>query len=97
MHHRHPDAYHSCYDLAGLSAAQNYSQYQASSASSSEAYPPLTAGFHWKTSKTPFNGRNTGGRIFYETDRAGLINPVYVIPAGAAEAARAYFDKKPLF
>lgn len=91
---RNCDAYHTCYNLAGLSAAQNYSQYQPSTPG--EAYPALTAGFHWKTSKTPFTGRNSGGRIFYESDRVGFINPVYVIPAGAAEAARGYFEDKPL-
>lgn len=41
--------------------------------------------------------RNSSGRLFYETDRVGFTNPAYVIPAGSAEAARAYFETKPLF
>jgi protein farnesyltransferase subunit beta len=105
--HRHPDAYHTCYNMAGLSACQNYYQYQPSSRNTSnkfsdlsisdvKPYPPLTAAFHWKAQKTPFNGRKQGGRIFYETDRAGLINPVYVIPAGAAERARQWYEERPL-
>jgi hypothetical protein len=106
---RHPDAYHTCYNMAGLSACQNYFQYQSSksnintsdsisalSMSEPKTHPPLTAAFHWKAQKTPFNGRKIGGRIFYETDRAGLINPVYVIPAGAAESARQWYEERPL-
>ena len=92
---RHVDSYHSCYNLAGLSSAQNHYYYIPTENTPSQ---DLTASFQWKAFKVSADLSSTDKPdvpIFEEQDRVALIHPVFVVPWGAAERARAYFEAKP--
>ncbi|KAF2136717.1 uncharacterized protein K452DRAFT_237052 [Aplosporella prunicola CBS 121167] len=84
---KHVDGYHTCYNLCGLSAAQY--RYTYAQPAEPKFTPPLNAGFNWTASDLEAHER-----IFDDDDLVGKINPVYCVPWGAAETARAYFEKK---
>ena len=87
------DAYHSCYNLCGLSAAQNafaYSSLKRSTQIKGEekvACNKLTAAFDWHVAgpaDVPCD----------ESDRIRSVHPVFVIPSENAKACREYFENK---
>ncbi|KAL9097128.1 MAG: hypothetical protein Q9165_000555 [Trypethelium subeluteriae] len=81
-----PDAYHTCYSLAGLNAAQNHYYYSTDT----ERNPaPLSASFNWRVDAT-----KEEGVPFDEDDRIRLVHPVYVLPWGTAEQTREFFKDK---
>ncbi|KAH7036730.1 terpenoid cyclases/protein prenyltransferase alpha-alpha toroid [Macrophomina phaseolina] len=88
------DGYHSCYNLSGLSAGQYRYSFTPSTSSSSSPQaafsPPLNAGFNW----TAVDADDEESRVWDEEDRVGMVNPVYVLPWGKAEAARRWFEEK---
>lgn len=100
---RNPDAYHTNYNLVGLSSAQNHFIYKASTNEDSSTSP---SSFNWSsTIKSPMAGdKQISGeiglrdstQIFNEGDRVLTIHPVFVVPAGSAEAMHSYFASKPL-
>jgi len=83
--YRAVDAYHTCYNLSGLSAAQHTMEYYEKT-SDSESYP-LSAGFRWQchSGAEPEDHHHS---LTDMTDKVLPLNPVYVIPLGLAEAAR---------
>jgi len=83
---RPPDSYHTCYNLAGLSAAQHYYYYDESSA---EDLPSLTAAFDWKVAPLP-----EVAHLLDEDDLVKPIHPVFVVPWGRAEQTREHFEGK---
>ncbi len=90
---RHPDSYHSCYILAGLSSAQHC--YQVSDSDSTKAAESLPSAFRWTCSdiiRGP-NGEQEAP-VFDEDDRLEVVHPIYVIPWGAAEKTRAWYGAK---
>lgn len=90
---RHPDSYHSCYILAGLSSAQHY--YYLSGQDHTKSAGPLSSAFRWTYSETirdPNGEQETP--IFDEDDRLKVIHPIFVIPWGVAEKTRACYDAK---
>ena len=84
-----PDAYHTCYSLAGLNAAQNYYYYPANT---EQGAAPLSAGFNWRV-----DASQVEDIPFDEGDRVRLVHPVYVLPWGAAERTRGVFEHKGVF
>ncbi|CCG83310.1 CaaX farnesyltransferase beta subunit Ram1 [Taphrina deformans PYCC 5710] len=77
---KHPDYYHTCYCLAGLSAAQYHYTYDVSQQQDS------SLGWHsfcWKCSDISLTSAN-------EEDRVASIHPLYAIPWGKAEKLRAW-------
>ncbi|KAI9688347.1 MAG: CAAX farnesyltransferase (FTase) subunit beta [Bathelium mastoideum] len=80
------DAYHTCYSLAGLNAAQNHYYSSASAKAKGEA---LSSAFDWKV-----DAAKQEDTVFDEDDRVRLIHPVYVLPWGTAEQTRAFFNGK---
>ena len=78
------DAYHSCYNIAGLSSAQ-HTYHPRSNSSDGQTLAPLTAAFQWT-----FNA----DQVIDHEDTVGAMHPVYVIPWGVAERSRAYFESK---
>lgn len=87
---RHPDSYHTCYTLTGLSMTQNY-HYRTDSTVSNGNF---SSAFSWKSS--PILERNESeANVFDETDRLAPAHPLYVIPHKAAESMRAWCQKKP--
>ncbi|KAM0561224.1 hypothetical protein ACHAPJ_003729 [Fusarium lateritium] len=78
------DAYHTCYVLSGLSAAQH--KWNLAAARSHEA---VVTGDTW--SVTPYM---EGEQIFDEEDRVATVHPVYVIPQHKVEDMQSYFASK---
>ncbi|KAJ5669405.1 hypothetical protein N7462_010475 [Penicillium macrosclerotiorum] len=84
---KHPDSYHTCYVLAGLSATQHHHYRTDSSAVASEAF---ASAFSWKS--TP----NRAKDIVYErSDRLAAFHPIYVIPHQSAETMRLWYEARP--
>ncbi|KAF4992446.1 hypothetical protein FGRMN_7191 [Fusarium graminum] len=81
---RFSDAYHTCYVLSGLSAAQH--KWNLDAARPHEA--DMT-GDSW--SATPYM---EGEQIFDEADRVATVHPVYVIPQHKVEGMQSYFSSK---
>lgn len=108
-HRRGPDAYHTCYNLAGLSSTQHYYAYDRIKIQDSQVQRPLTAAFNWTASNDTFHLQNSPTTGIIEDDESesgsegesvtgdcvSLIHPVYVIPWSAAERARSYFESLP--
>lgn len=93
-----PDGYHTCYSLAGLSAAQNHYFYDPSNASegnkttTDQATTGLTAAFNWRAeAPTP---EEMTDLCLDESDLVGFVHPVFVLPMGAVENARRQFGDK---
>ena len=86
-----PDAYHTCYSLAGLSHAQNRYSYTAPPADGNGG-GRLMAAFGWKAEKPTEGEMEEGG--FEEGDRVAFVHPVFVVPMGVVEAARVGFEGK---
>ncbi|KAF2460653.1 terpenoid cyclases/protein prenyltransferase alpha-alpha toroid [Lineolata rhizophorae] len=87
---KNPDAYHTNYNICGLSAAQHRYAYCPSQEPDMEGN--LKAGFSWVMMAE--GEREEEGRVFDDEDRVGAINPVYVVPVGRAERARRFFESK---
>ncbi|KAL2040809.1 hypothetical protein N7G274_006267 [Stereocaulon virgatum] len=91
-----PDAYHTCYTLAGLSATQHYSCY--SGTRNAEAGYPLNSAFHWDSSKKgPQRDMNKGEDFGDARTMLGSLHPIYVIPWGAVERCHGLFSQKTRF
>nr|POE47173.1 protein farnesyltransferase subunit beta [Quercus suber] len=97
----HPDGYHTCYALAGLSAAQNVYTYHhppsadpaaaaiAAAAAEEDAHKPAQAAFHWSARRPSAAERARWG--FDDADAVDCVHPVFVIPMAAVERARRAF------
>lgn len=84
------DGYHTCYSLAGLSAAQNHYYYEEKE----EAVMSngLTAAFKWRCTRVTPEQR--AKLAFDEGDTVGLVHPVFVIPPEFVERTRKQFQDK---
>ncbi|KAF2104270.1 terpenoid cyclases/Protein prenyltransferase [Rhizodiscina lignyota] len=80
---KNPDGYHTCYNLAGLSWAQNYHVWNAEK-EDIDMTAPLSAPFSWSTTEKPDLPCD-------EEDRVAPMHPIYVIPHEKATEARNYF------
>ncbi|KAI9931287.1 hypothetical protein ASPWEDRAFT_47477 [Aspergillus wentii DTO 134E9] len=91
---KHPDSYHTCYTLTGLSTTQHHHYHTDTSTTSKETF---ASAFSWKYSPIPATDDNeSDASVFDEKDRVTAIHPLFVIPHKAAEDIRAWFEKKPL-
>ena len=95
------DAYHSCYSLAGLSAAQNYWTYQDTNphrtngessfdSDGVEDVSSLLAAFNWIPQRASAEERTAWA--IDEEDTVSLVHPVYVIPPRMVERVKAQFE-----
>ncbi|KAK7179660.1 hypothetical protein DPSP01_011591 [Paraphaeosphaeria sporulosa] len=82
---KRPDAYHTCYNLAGLSAAQHRYMHDTETVEKGG----LDAAFHWMA-----NGTFAGSKIWTPADEVAYIHPIFVIPFSAASESRKYFADK---
>lgn len=90
---RNPDAYHSCYTLAGLSSVQHYNYF--TELDGHEVVSPLDFAFRWASSPdTPQTMGEGQERIFDEEDRVLPIHPIYVIPWNNVEHTHDFFSQK---
>ncbi|KAK7518607.1 terpenoid cyclases/protein prenyltransferase alpha-alpha toroid [Phyllosticta citriasiana] len=81
------DGYHTAYNLCGLSAAQHRYTYPSSAAQLFAG--TLAAAYNWEAADAP-----NDSLPFDDADRVGRVHPVFVLPWGKAELARAYFEEK---
>ncbi|KAF2001966.1 terpenoid cyclases/Protein prenyltransferase [Amniculicola lignicola CBS 123094] len=87
---KRPDAYHTCYNLAGLSAAQWRFAYDGGVEVEGEVGKgDLGAAFCWRV-----EGEWEDQRVWGEGDTVRVVHPVFVVPWGKAEEARRYFEEK---
>lgn len=82
------DAYHTCYNLAGLSAVQHRYVFD-DSMSGDLGKGELGAPYHWRT-----EGLYEDEMVWGENDMVEEVHPVFVVPFGAAKACREYFEGK---
>lgn len=103
-----PDGYHTCYSLAGLSAAQNHYLYVPLPGTEENTSPPiaedgtttttdqattaLTAAFNWRAEQP--TTEEMKDLCLDETDLVGFVHPVFVLPMGAVDNARRQFGDK---
>jgi protein farnesyltransferase subunit beta len=87
---KRPDAYHSCYNLAGLSAAQ-YKYVFDEKMGSVVATAGLSAPYQWRTEGL---WEEDPGKCWDKYDLVGEVHPVFVIPFQAVEECRRYFEAK---
>lgn len=84
------DAYHTCYNLAGLSAVQN--RYFFEDEVSEVETLALAAPFKWKVEEGA--GGWDGERNWDVGDEVEVVHPVFIVPWGQAEKCRRYFEEK---
>ncbi|KAJ4295313.1 CAAX farnesyltransferase (FTase) subunit beta [Kalmusia sp. IMI 367209] len=82
------DAYHSCYNLAGLSAAQHMYVYEEKEQEGLSG-GDLDAPYYWKV-----QGTYDGSTVWAEKDKVGEVHPIFVIPIKAVHECRKYFESK---
>ncbi|KAF2642577.1 CaaX farnesyltransferase beta subunit Ram1 [Massarina eburnea CBS 473.64] len=82
------DAYHTCYNLAGLSATQHTYTYEATMQIDLGG-SALDAPYYWK-----LDGVHEEGKVWDETDHIAEVHPIFVVPFKAAHACRKYFEEK---
>ncbi|KAK5119746.1 hypothetical protein LTR85_007322 [Meristemomyces frigidus] len=89
-----PDGYHTCYSLAGLSAAQNHYNYDITGEAVDKESGRLTAAFNWKAERPTAEEMKV--LRFDEEDLVGFVHPVFVLPMGVIEATRRQFAENML-
>ncbi|KAL3464135.1 terpenoid cyclases/protein prenyltransferase alpha-alpha toroid [Aspergillus heterothallicus] len=91
---KHPDSYHTCYTLTGLSSVQYRHYHTDNSATSNTSF---SSAFSWKYHPVQnLDGRETDNNVFDETDRLAAFHPLYVIPHNSAEHMRLWCENQPL-
>ena len=78
------DGYHTCYNLAGLSASQHKFEYEPVSGGQKSLLP---AAFGWSVAGTTKEAEE----LCEKSDLVNPVHPVFVIPFEAVEAARKKF------
>ncbi|KAL8697474.1 MAG: hypothetical protein Q9224_002291 [Gallowayella concinna] len=90
---KYPDSYHSCYTLAGLSAAQHYNYYLKRSEHA--ASQGLGDAFQWASLPyIPTDEKGPKAEGSNGTENLIAIHPIYVIPWPAVETTRQYYEEK---
>jgi protein farnesyltransferase subunit beta len=82
------DAYHTCYNLAGLSATQHRYVYNGE-VRTEIGGAALDAAYYWKT-----QGLCEEGRVWGDEDVVGEVHPIFVVPFRAVHECRRYFGDR---
>ncbi|KAL4952057.1 terpenoid cyclases/protein prenyltransferase alpha-alpha toroid [Aspergillus filifer] len=91
---KHPDAYHTCYTLTGLSSVQHDHYHTNSSATSDKQF---ASAFSWKSRPAQESEDHVSDvNVFDQNDRLTAFHPLYLIPHKAAESMRVWCEQKPL-
>ncbi|KAH1493183.1 hypothetical protein LV164_000084 [Aspergillus fumigatus] len=89
---KHPDSYHTCYALTGLSTVQYYHYCTDSSVSSKDDF---SSAFSWKHDPNfASDGQGSDIGVFTENDRLVPFHPIFVIPHKSAEDIRVWFENQ---
>ncbi|KAH7083151.1 terpenoid cyclases/protein prenyltransferase alpha-alpha toroid [Paraphoma chrysanthemicola] len=86
---KHADAYHTCYNLAGLSASQ-YRYVYDENVNKDIGAGNLGAPYHWKSQ----GGYDGGDVVWDHEDVIRSIHPVFIIPFKSVYECRRYFEAK---
>ena len=92
MDSRYPDAYHSCYVLAGLSSTQYYN-YFSEDESEARRVDSLDSALRWTSSAISF-GERGDDRVVDVEDRVEALHPIFVIPWAAVDRCSRFFSQK---
>ena len=92
---RFPDAYHSCYILAGLSSTQYFHDYAVTDGTGEGG--TLSSAMHWISSPRPVIADRGGEDLIDEEDKVAAVHPIYVIPWSAVDRCHTYFSQKQSF
>jgi protein farnesyltransferase subunit beta len=87
-----PDAYHTCYNLAGLSAAQHKYVYDEN-VNKDIGNSGLGAPYHWKT-EGDYEGKDM---VWGDEDVVRAVHPVFIIPYRSVYECRRHFELKEEF
>ncbi|KAL9581448.1 MAG: hypothetical protein Q9212_003896 [Teloschistes hypoglaucus] len=94
---KYPDAYHSCYVLAGLSSAQHCTWYKKED-DGLASIPALTDAFRWISSPRTVESSSMAEPDMSKSEGAVVpIHPIFVIPWPAVERTASWFDKQERF
>lgn len=85
-----PDAYHTCYSIAGLSHALHHYHYDESLPTREERSGRLTAAFNWTAARG--TDAETQELKVDQEDVVDLVHPVFVLPMDVIERARKQFE-----
>lgn len=85
-----PDAYHTLYSLAGLSAAQNHYFYNAKGPAQDGGHGRLTAAFNWSAETASAAEMNAWK--FDQEDAVIPVHPVFVLPLDIVERTELQFQ-----
>ena len=89
---RYPDAYHSCYVLAGLSSTQYYNYFTGDS-SDAGTVDSLGSALRWASSAI-FSNKSGNEGLDDAEDRLEPLHPIFVIPWAAVEGCSKLFREK---
>lgn len=84
-----PDAYHTCYSLAGLSHAQNHYFYDVQGPTHDPVSGRLTAAFNWSAETASAAERKSWA--FDKEDAVLPVHPTFVLPFNVIERAEMQF------
>lgn len=86
-----PDGYHTCYSLAGLSAAMNRYVYDDAGTEREVEGGRLESAFRWTAEEA--SGEERKQLVFDEVDAVKAVHPVFVLPMDVVEKVRKQFEQ----
>ena len=90
---RYPDAYHSCYVLAGLSSTQNYNYFTGDS-DNSRNVDSVDSGLQWRSAAKTCGQESGDGSLVDAEDKLEALHPIFVIPWDAVERCSKFSGQK---
>ena len=91
---RYPDAYHSCYVLAGLSSTQYYNYFRDDE-SDARTVDSLDSALRWTSSAISVgHGERGDERLVDAEDQVEALHPIFVIPWAAVDRCSQFFHEK---
>ena len=90
---RYPDAYHSCYVLAGLSSTQYYNYFTGDS-DAAGTIDSLDSALRWASSAICRGYESGHERLVDAGDDLAPLHPIFVIPWAAVEECCKHFNRK---
>lgn len=91
---RYPDAYHSCYVLAGLSSTQHYN-YSTGDPDDPGTFDSLDSALRWSSSAISSEyERGHGEKLVDAAGKLEALHPIFVIPWAAVDRCSTWFGQK---
>ena len=87
---RYPDAYHSCYVLAGLSSTQYHNYFTGVHGDART----VDSALQWASSAVSFGEESGKERLVDAEDQIEALHPIFVIPWAAVDQCSQFFVQK---